>query len=264
MWAGYTGERNLTVDRSPETQAAFKVAAAQELRSSNVDVEVCDRARSSAPGKKSRLIQMAVFLEGRQASRKAFQEGRLNRISDRPVHEAAICYEPASGAIEVVAATQQTRETLLRLFSEHMLSGSIPGERLPLREYTLQPLLRPFDFPRQTGDQIESVEVMLMRLMPMDAQSERVTLERMRGASRSIRALAADRFGDTDPLRGGYRVTQVRLRIQFAPRIAGRGRRTLPVTISMPHGCDLKGRTAQERLIGDKYLSLWGLRRDVA
>jgi hypothetical protein len=31
------------------------------------------------------------------------------------------------------------------------------------------------------------------------------------------------------------------------------------VTITMPNGCDLKGKTDRERLIGDKYLRRWGL-----
>jgi hypothetical protein len=33
----------------------------------------------------------------------------------------------------------------------------------------------------------------------------------------------------------------------------------LPITITTPHGCDLKERTDRERLIGDKYLPRWGL-----
>ena len=85
----------------------------------------------------------------------------------------------------------------------------------------------------------------------------------MRGSTRSVWAMAEERFGGNSPLLDGYRVTQVRLRIRFAGRAGGRGARTLPVTITTPHGCDLKDRLARERLVGEKYLPRWGLRRDV-
>jgi hypothetical protein len=39
--------------------------------------------------------------------------------------------------------------------------------------------------------------------------------------------------------------------------------RTLPLTISMPNGCDLKDRTEVERLVGDKYLRRWGILENV-
>jgi hypothetical protein len=31
----------------------------------------------------------------------------------------------------------------------------------------------------------------------------------------------------------------------------------------VPNGCDLKGRTERERLIGDKYLKHWGLMAEI-
>ena len=33
----------------------------------------------------------------------------------------------------------------------------------------------------------------------------------------------------------------------------------MPLTITMPHGCDLKDQTAREQMIGAKYLRRWGL-----
>ena len=37
----------------------------------------------------------------------------------------------------------------------------------------------------------------------------------------------------------------------------------MPVELTEPHGCNLRDRSDQERLICDKYLRLWGLVRDV-
>jgi hypothetical protein len=97
----------------------------------------------------------------------------------------------------------------------------------------------------------------------LDTQAERVTLECMRGADRSIWDMAKDNFGEYDPLRGPYRVTQAHLVIRFKPVPGVRGPRSLPITISLPHGCDLKDRTRSEQMIGQKYFRIWNILRDV-
>jgi hypothetical protein len=75
--------------------------------------------------------------------------------------------------------------------------------------------------------------------------------------------MAQERFGANNPLLGGWVVTQAKLTIRFHPeKGSGRGK-TLPLTITMPHGCDLKDRTERERMIGDKYLRRWGIVQDV-
>ena len=99
--------------------------------------------------------------------------------------------------------------------------------------------------------------------MPVDAPGERVTLECMRQATQSIWQIAHKRFGANNPLLGGWLVTQAKLTIRFHPEPGSRRGRTLPLTITMPHGCDLKDRTERERMIGDKYLRRWGIVRDV-
>ena len=107
------------------------------------------------------------------------------------------------------------------------------------------------------------MQVKLLRLMPVDSPGERYTLECLRKGSRSIWDAAADRFGTGNPLDGGYLVTQVRLTIRFHAATGNGRRKSLPLTITMPNGCDLKGKTERERLIGEKYLQRWGLLRDV-
>ena len=263
MWDGFAGPTGLGVAREPSRQTAFRDAVAARFGAANVEVEVCDRARSQPGGRRSPLVQTAIFFEGRPGRRRAFVAGRLDRVADLPVFEAAVSYEPATGAIEVVERTREGRETLLRLFAEHMLAARVGGERLALREYRIDGLRARRGSPVEAADGIEAVDVLLLRLAPLDAQAERVTLESMRGARRTIWDMAEERFGENSPLLGGYRVTQARLRIRFGARSGRRGGRTMPVAITMPNGCDLKGKTARERLIGDKYLVRWGLRRDV-
>lgn len=261
MWDGFVCAKGCTVARGGEALLAFERAIAERFRTENVEVEICDRSRSSADGIEHELVQVAVFREGRSGERKAFVDGRVGRLPDRPVLEAALTYEPERGVVEAVATPRENRVVLARMFAEHLLGSPFGGERVPLRRYDLNHLRRPVPFPTDPEDNIEAVQLNLLRLMPLDTQAERVTLECMGGAERSIWQMADD-FGERNPLRSGCAVTQARLAIRFRPVLGARGGRILPFTISMPHGCDLKGRTARERLVGEKYLRRWGFLRD--
>ena len=86
----------------------------------------------------------------------------------------------------------------------------------------------------------------------MHAESDRIHLEHGAGAFRRQRP-AAGRLG----CHAGEAHHQV-------PPGKGSGRgKTLPLTITMPHGCNLKDQTEEERMIGDKYLRRWGIVQDV-
>ena len=262
MWDGFVCAKGCTVARSGEALMAFERAIAEKFRTQNVEAEVCDRSRLSADGTEHELVQVAVFREGRSGERKAFVGGRIGRLPDFPIVEAALTYEPETGVVEAVASPRNNRFDLAKIFTEHLLGTPFGGERIVLRRFDLDHLRRPTPFPTDPEDNIESVRLNLLRLMPLDTQAERLTLECMDGAGRSIWQMA-DEFGERNPLRSGCMVTQARLAIKFRAVPGIRGRRTLPVTISMPHGCDLKGRTARERLVGEKYLRRWGFLLDV-
>jgi hypothetical protein len=98
--------------------------------------------------------------------------------------------------------------------------------------------------------------------MPLGTAGERVTLECLRDASTPIWQMAAAHFGSSNPLLGGWVITQAKIVIKFRPTRENTRGRTLPLTITMPHGCDLKDRTERERIVGDKYLRRWGLLAD--
>lgn len=263
MWDGFLSQRSLTVARDTAAIGRFREAVAERFGSANVEVEICDRARPMLDGPDAALVQAAVYREGRAGDVLEFVNGRLSRRPHRPVVEAALTYEPATGAIEVVAAARETREALVRLFAEHLLGTAFQGERLPIRQFRLDRLRQTFDFPTDPGDGIDSVRITMMKLMPFETQRERITLECMRGAESTIWQLAADRLKDQEQGIEGYAITAVRLTIKFRAVPGTRGGRTLPVTITMPKGCDLKDRTERERIIGEKYLRRWGLLRDV-
>ena len=263
MWDGFIGQPNLLLQRGMPSVDAFKAAIRDRFQSNNVHVDIFDRHRPTFEGADCELVQATVYREGRPDDFLEFVNGALDRRPRRPVFEAAITYEPATGVIEVVANDRESREDLVRLFARDLLATKFGEERLPFREYDLDVLEQPFAFPTDAGDGIESVRVNHLRLMPIDGVGERVTIECMRQATQSIWQMAQERFGANNPLLGGWVVTQAKLTIRFHPeKGSGRGK-TLPLTITMPHGCDLKDRTERERMIGDKYLRRWGIVQDV-
>ena len=263
MWDGFVGEPSLLLKRDAASIDAFKAAIRDRFQSNNVHVDIFDRHRPTFEGADCALVQATVYREGRPDDFLEFVNGALDRRPRRPVFEAAITYEPAAGVIEVVAHDRESREDLVRLFARDLLTTEFRQERLPLRKFDLGMLRQPFAFPTDPGDGIELVRVNHLRLMPVDTPSERITLECLRQATQSIWQMAHERFGGSNPLLGGWLVTQAKLTIRFHPEPGSRRGRTLPLTITMPHGCDLKDRTERERMIGDKYLRRWGILRDV-
>ncbi|MCR0985279.1 hypothetical protein [Roseomonas populi] len=263
LWEGFVLQPECSVAREGTALQEFQKAIAERFESRHVHVEICDRARPVLGSEDASLVQVAIYREGRAGDIREFVDGRLDRRPWRPVIEAALTYEPDTGTVEVVAPVAETREELVRMFASHLLGSLFLGDRLRVRQYSLERLREPFSFPHDPEDGIEGVRVNLLRLMPYDSQGERITLECRRGSDRSIWQVAEERLRDQGQRIENYLIVQTQFTISFRATPGRRGKRTLPVRISMPKGCDLKDRTDRERLIGEKYLRRWGLLRDL-
>lgn len=262
-WDGFAGPRNIEARKDPSSLDRLRALISERFGSPNVQVEAFDRSRPRFGGEDYALAQVTVYRDGRPDEVLEFVEGTLDRKPHRPVYEAAITYEKSTGAIEVVADDQETRKDLARLFVNEILGQRFADKPLPLRRYDLRVLLRPHNFPTEPEDRIEAVHVNELRLAAVDAISERITLESIRRPKRTIWDMAADRFGLCNPLHGGWYITRVKFTITFQRTVGARVGRRLPVTITTPHGCDLKDGTEMERIIGEKYLKRWSIVKDV-
>ena len=260
MWAGYMTEAGRVVQRDAGTRHAFVSAVKEFSGAANADVDIFDRVRTTHEGDECDLVQVTIYREGRPDDLLRFDDrGALVRQAYRPVFEAAITYEPATGGIEVVAGDKDTRLEIVKAAVTYLLGIEFTENRLPLRRYDLSVLLVPHDFPVDPEDGVEDVEVRELRLMPIDDSSRRVTLENMARADATIWSMADEMFEDRTPLRDGFVVTRAKLAVKLAIRPGGERRRTIALTITWPHGCDLKDRTATEQMIGEKYLRRWGI-----
>lgn len=262
MYDGFVGTPHIDLRRDPASLESFKGAIRQRFASSNVHIDIFDRRRPTFDGDDCELVQIAVYREGLPDDFLEFDNGDLVLRARRPVFEAALTYEPDTGVIEVVANDRASRQDMVRFLARDLLGVEFQQERLPFRQYDLSVLLRPHEFPTDPADGIESVKVSQLRLMPIDSVGERVTLECLRRFDRTIWDMAQERFGRADPLTGGWVVTQAKLTIRFHPSGDSRRGRTLPLIITMPHGCNLKDQTEREQMIGEKYLRRWGILRD--
>jgi hypothetical protein len=263
MWDGFVCASDLTVHRDGPELDAFERGVRECFLTENVHTDIFDRRRTAFDEAAFEIVQITVYSEGPTDDFLEFDRGELIRRPRRPVIEAALTYEPAPGVIEVVAKDREKRETLVRILARELLDTDFREQRIPLRHYDLSVLLHPFTFPTDPADGIESVRVNQLRLMPIDSVAERVTLECTRQSSVTIWDMARERFHAANPLSGSWVVTQSKLTIRFHPRTGSRRGRTLPLTITMPHGCDLKDRTERERMVGNKYLRSWGILRDI-
>ena len=262
-WDGFVSMPGRKLNLDTTSLEAFTTALRARFASRNVHVDVFERTRSASDGASFEIVQLTIYREGLPDDRFAFTNaGVLERRPYRPVFEAALTYEPATGVIEVVANGGESRAELAHFLTRDLLGIEFRGEKVPLRKYDLDVLLTPHEFSTDPEDGIESVEIKLLRLVPFENNGERLTLECLRNADRTIWSMAAERFGPHDPLVDGWRATQAKLTIKLRPKGDSKRGKTIPLTISMS-GCNLREQTEAEQLIGEKYLRRWGILSEV-
>src|SRR5690606_7817441 len=260
-WNGFEVEKGRSVRKDPISVAAFTTAIRERFETPNVHVDIFDRHRVILDDQECELVQVAIYREGRPEDMLGFDaNSKLARRIVRPVFEAALTYEAATGVIEVVANTREDRVDLTRFMARDLLGIDFAEKHIPLREYDLSVLLKPFDFPTDAADGIEGVTVKELRFMDLGDPKERVTLESMSGAERTIWEMARHRIGLDigDGSRVGqssanfseapeWLITRARFTIKFRPSPEGGLGRSLTLTVTTPHGCNLKDMTPQER-----------------
>ncbi len=263
MWDGFVGPKDVVISANVGHHREFEDRIRSYFRSGQVKVEIYERTRPDIDDGEHHLLQVVVYREGLPDSFLEFDGKELARRPWRPVFEFALTYEADSGVIEVVAQGRECREEMARAFSETLLRQKIESERVPLRRYDLTTLMSPRHFPTDVEDGIESVEVTMLTLHPVDDGRERVTFEADRKSSVSIYERVFTWFSEHSPLISGFRLHRVRLAVRFLPEEGfGRGK-TINVQLSLPNGCNLKSKSERERMVCEKYLPRWNLVREV-
>lgn len=264
MWDGFIGPEGKTISVTDLDLESFRSRLAAEVfgKDSKMKIEAYSRESVDEDGEVVAVDQVVVYKEGLPDSYKALEKDEIIVKIRRPVYEIVVCYESGSGEIEVIAQGKEQREIIAKLFSETLLGTEIDAVRLPLKQYDIKSLAAPRLFPTDPEDGIESVKVVSLSLKPMNGEG-RVTLDYLSKYSTSIYERAKEWFQQNDPLQSGFYLTQAKIVVKFYPAKDEKRGKSLPIKITMPNRCDLKSRTEKERLIGEKYLSRWGLLKEV-
>lgn len=264
MWQGFVVEKHKLVRKDQFSRNAFIAEVQAKFSTSNVHVDVFDRHRVTFDGASHQLVQVAVYREGRPDDALGFDgAGNLRRHLVKPVYEASLTYEPGEGVMEVVAGDKDIRLVMASIMGRTLMDIDFKDEKLPAREYDLGVLMEPFAFPtdpRAAPEQvIERVQVRELRFQPLDVEGQRVTLECDGSVGETIWDMADKHIGPLMQRRDEWLITRARLVVKFAPYGKSRRSRSLNLTITVPHGCNLKDMTPTERLVGEKYLRDWGI-----
>lgn len=277
-WSGFEVEKGCAIRTDPVSVADFTAAIRERFDTPHAHVDIFDRHRVLLDDLECDLVQIAIYREGAAEDVLGFDDGsKIARRVVRPVFEAAMTYEPATGVVEVVAGSRKDRVDLTRLMAKHLLGIDFEERYVPLREYDLSILLKPYSFPTDPEDGIESVTVRELRLLESGEPGERIDLLSPKDARRTIWDMARHRIGLGADEGGAtafpsvfsgdvpdWTITRAVINVRFRPAAGGGRGKSLTLTVTMPHGCDLKDMTPHERLIGEKYLRRWNILKEEA
>lgn len=262
-WSGFKVDAGINLATDSASLATFTA----KLKSlfglgDKVKLELFERTTVDDDGNDINIVQVMIYQEGLPDSYLEFQGDDVVSRIRRPVSEDAITYDSGSGVIEVVAARSERRNTIAKAFTEDLLKQT-ESEDVPLRRYDLAPLMQNQALDWDASDGIESVQIVMLKLKDL-AGDGRIQLEVPAKNQMDFHDYAQEYFGEHNPLLSGSFVpTQARISIRFHPENNSNRCKVLPVKITMPNGCDLRSRTEKERLIGEKYLTRWGLLEEI-
>ena len=257
-WDGFVGPLRATVADHSDRKSAFGDAVCSHYTTvdgsgDHIEVEIFQHVDCEA-------WQVTMYLSALPQVDLEFESGKLTPRERQLANEGAILYDPADGAIDIVApGGSRSRMALAALFAQHLLQTDEPLKSIALRTYDLSTLRRPRDFEVDEMDRIHHVEVRMLRLEPIDDGGGRLTVETTPGQTASLFQRLGDWMGGETAAPDGFDVTRARLSVCFMAARGTRPGRRCTFEIAEPNGCTLKDHKSTERLILEKYLERWNL-----
>lgn len=262
-WSGYVIGDGLTPIKHNTLPEEFRIGLAEAIAramgtSRHIVVEWFERQSRFGDGK---IWQASIYAKGSPQTETVFVNDELDQQVFYPAVEASVTYEPETGQLDVMSqGGRQTRDRISGLFSEHIFGYREQPAKVRLRNYDLERIRSPMDFVTDAEDMIEAVWIESVRFLADKSGFPRVNIDCSGRFPASVWQQSRDMFGGTDPFaQPGWRLVRVSLRVRFHKPKGGGRQETLRFALSYPNGSNLKERTEHERLIGEKYLSRWGL-----
>ena len=186
-------------------------------------------------------------------------QNQLTRRSERRTFEVVFAYDRVTGALDTyVQGGKAIREPVQEFFSNSILGTSLPEESPDGCVYDIEPLkFRDFQFPTDPDDGVMNVTIKSMQLEVKMHRGEVITVKSKNDTDSIHDLLENDLNQQEIPL------SQLRVhRATVSLKLAGRGRtRTLTFDLTS-NACNLKNKPEELRILGEKYLRLWGIATD--
>ena len=260
-WSSFVAPKGREIHRSVEHIEEFKQLVLAHFNiSRKIKVEIFDRIKTDHHDQEIKVFQLTAFHDGLHKSVQTFEKEDVVTKFIASVNEFSISYEPESGIIEVTADNKEARTQLAKVFVNTFLKTEEDVDEIEIKKFDLSKLKAPYDFMKVVDlkDQIEDVQVTLLKLRPLNDRNS-TTIEALFSQHRSIYDIAQEWYGPRNPLLGLFVIKKAQISIKFKPTDKHPRGKLLHVKITDPNGCDLKDRTEQDKLIGNKYLERWGL-----
>jgi hypothetical protein len=264
-WSGYQVPESASPSHDPaavelletDLQALFKNfdGSGRKLK-----IDIFERRTFSVGGGPTpRVSHYAVYVECLPETTLEFERDEPRRRSRRPVIQAAICFEPETGSLDIMSrGGKDMRQEIAHSFATRLLGSDKEPQPVYRRDFNLDRLKRAIPFPTDPADGIKSVTVTELRLSHIGGSFDRLTIET--GEKSDIYAASARWFGDGNPLqRSDWQVTRAKLRIAFHPEAGAKREKVIYVELRAPNGSNLKDQTRRHQLVSKKYLLRWGL-----
>ncbi|WP_035384462.1 hypothetical protein [Ferriphaselus sp. R-1] len=212
------------------------------------------------------LHHITVAYNAEQNSYEHIVDNQIETTFYVPAEKVHLTYEPQSGTIEIYSSSvHSARRDLARVFADTVLQREIEGEPIQLREFDLESLASPREFP--IGDEpVVSVKLQMIKFRQDGYRSDdkgkkrpvdnTLAIQADRHDSRTIFEVARDEFQLSDF--SSLVVKQVKIAIHLAKQ-PGQRARSIPVTITAPNNCSNSGLTENDRQLRDRLLESWGI-----
>ena len=140
-------------------------------------------------------------------------DGDVGLVYFCPANSVKITYEPANGVVEVFSRDRNLRAEVFKLFARHVLGHAVEAQAVPLRNYAIASLAIERYFPL-VDPEIAAVRVTELRLR-VGARGSAIVLKIGDRDPRTLYGLAAETFGDGNPLEQAYHLDQACIVIKF-------------------------------------------------
>ena len=257
--------------RSSDHGAAAREALSKEISGlfeafdgsgRNVMIDIFERPGMVLLGASGdRTVQYTIYIEKLPERSLEFADDGPARRTFRPAREAALCFDPGAGILDVLSGGGKAlREKIACAFVRVVLGDKAGIEPVRRRDFYLDLLKRPIGFPTDAQDRIISVSVRQLGLAARDSNFGRVTIDLGSASDEDIYAASQRWFGDAEPIgRLDWRVVQAKIRIVFDAEEVGRRKKAVTAELRLPNTSNLKNQTWRHQLVSEKYIERWGL-----